>query len=219
MNNEQPRLLGPDAQYDAHSQNLNENFTGKLDSDPVSSYSLNLVNQIQASSNSIKQVKQDNFVAKSGRNQFQTAANYRTMEPSQQKNLRHYKNLTYLNRQSGSNLHNPQRQNLMISKSKVYKSHKNLNTRQHLAKKKMGANNQILAGVQSERYLVEKYDSGLQPMVFSKKGRIGVIGINPAAINSVNPSSRGVASRNQDGKPFGAFLQAHQSKKLLKQDP
>jgi hypothetical protein len=82
----------------------------------------------------------------------------------------------------------------------------------------MGANNQILPCVKSERYLVEKYDSGLQPMVFSKKGRIGVIGINPAAINSVNPSSRGVASRNQDGKPFGVFLQAHQSKKLLKKD-
>jgi hypothetical protein len=53
-------------------------------------------------------------------------------------------------------------------------------------------------------------------MVISRRGKIGLIGVNPAALNSVNPSSRGVASRNQDGKPFGAFLQAHNSKKVLR---
>ena len=54
--------------------------------------------------------------------------------------------------------------------------------------------NQIMVGVKSERYLKEKYENGLQPLVMGKKGKIGIIGMNPAAINSVNPSSR-VASR------------------------
>ena len=51
-----------------------------------------------------------------------------------------------------------------------------------------------MVGVKSERYLKEKYENGLQPLVIGKKGKIGIIGMNPAAINSVNPSSR-VASR------------------------
>lgn len=51
-----------------------------------------------------------------------------------------------------------------------------------------------MMAVKSERYLVEKYDNGLQPLVLGKKGKIGVIGMNPAGINSVNPSSR-MASR------------------------
>ena len=70
----------------------------------------------------------------------------------------------------------------------------------------MTPNNNILPGVKSERYLVEKNENGLQPMVISRRGKVGLIGVNPAALNSVNPSSRGVPSKNQDGKPFGAFL-------------
>ena len=49
--------------------------------------------------------------------------------------------MTYLNRQSGSNLRNPTKQILMKQKSKAYKSHKNLNTQQQLAKKRMAPNN------------------------------------------------------------------------------
>lgn len=72
--------------------------------------------------------------------------------------------------------------------------------------------------MKSERYLVEKYDNALQPMVISRGGKVGLIGVNPAALNSVNPSSRGVPSRNQEGKPFGAFLQAQNQIVVPKQD-
>lgn len=130
VNHQKPKLLASYAQHDSYSYLLNDRLIGKLDSDPISSYSLNLANRFHPSSSSIKLVKQDNFVAKQGRNQYGSAANFRTLEPSQQKKLQQFKNMTYLNRQSGSNLQNPTKQILMKQKSKTYKSHKNLNTQQ-----------------------------------------------------------------------------------------